>query len=284
MAATQVKATFRAALKRATMSALMIIAGVAIGLPALLWWRQESLIFHPPETPASQPTAAGREVSRVEVPVGQGLSLGGWLARPAGTPGTHLPLVIYFGGNAEEVSWMAEMSTRFPGWAMLVVNYRGYAGNPGKPGEDALVSDAAAMYDWVAARADVDAGRIVVIGRSLGSGVAVQLAAMRKLSGVVLVTPFDSLREVAQRLYRFVPVGLLLRHPFDSLQRAGDIDSPLLALVAADDTLIPPAHARRLFDAWRGPKRWHLVPHADHTSIDGDPAYWSSIAAFLATR
>ncbi len=284
MEVTQLNATFRAALKRATRSVLTIIAGVAIGLPALLWWRQDSLIFHPPETPSSQPSAVGRDVLRVQVPVGNGLSLGGWLARPADAGGTRRPLVIYFGGNAEEVSWMTEMSTRFPGWAMLAVNYRGYAGNPGKPGEDALVADAAAIHDWAAARTDVDAGRIVVIGRSLGSGVAVQLAAMRKLSGVVLVTPFDSLREVAQRLYRFVPVGLLLRHPFDSLQRAGAIEAPLLALVAADDTLIPPAHARRLFDAWRGPKSWHLIPHADHTSIDGDPAYWSFIAGFLAAR
>lgn len=276
--------TFRAALKRATMSVLTIVVGVAIGLPALLWWRQDSLIFPAPGAPATMPHAVGRTIVRVQVPTADGLMLAGWLARPADAGTARLPVAIYFGGNAEEVSWMAEMSARFPGWTLLAVNYRGYAGNPGRPGETALASDAGAIHDWAAARSDVDASRIVAIGRSLGSGVAVHLAATRRLAGVVLVTPFDSLRDVAQRIYRFIPVGLLLRHPFDSLSLAGAINAPLLALVAAEDTLIPPPHARRLFDAWRGAKEWRLIARADHNSIDGDPAYWSAIAAFLAAR
>jgi pimeloyl-ACP methyl ester carboxylesterase len=93
----------------------------------------------------------------------------------------------------------------------------------------------------------------VVIGRSLGSGVAVHVAAERKPAGVVLVTPFDSLRAVAQGIYPFVPVSLLLRHPFDSLALAPSIAAPMLALVATQDRVIAPAHARRLFEAWRGP-------------------------------
>jgi dienelactone hydrolase len=266
------------------MSVLTIVVGVMVGVPALLWWRQDSLIFHPPDAPPAPPGAVGRTVQAVQVPVGDGLVLSGWLARPTASGAARLPLAIYFGGNAEEVSWMMEMSARFPGWAFLAVNYRGFGGNPGEPGEAALAGDANTIHDWAAARADVDAGRIVAIGRSLGSGVVVQLAAARRLSGVVLVTPFDSLRDVAQRIYRFVPVGLLLRHPFDSLARAGAIDTPLLALVAAEDTLIPPAHAKRLYDAWRGAKDWHLFARADHGSISADPAYWSSIAAFLAAR
>jgi fermentation-respiration switch protein FrsA (DUF1100 family) len=265
-------------------SALTIAGGVAIGVPLLLWWRQESLLFHPPEAPAQGPSAPGRTVTKVAVPVGDGLALTGWLARPAAAGDSRLPLALYFGGNGEEVSWMAEMSARFPGWALLAVNYRGYGGNPGQPGEAALAADALAIFDWAAARADVDAARIVPIGRSLGSGVAVHLAAKRALAGVVLVTPYDSIRDVAQRIYRFVPVGLLLRHPFDSIARAPAIDTPMLALVAGEDTLIPPAHARRLFEAWRGPKAWRLFDRADHATIDAEDAYWASMAAFLAAR
>lgn len=268
---------------RAAKSVLTIIVGIALGLPLLLWAMQDSLIFHPPYAPASTPRSLGRSVEAVTVPVGDGLALAGWLARPAAANG-RLPLLIYFGGNAEEVSWMAEMSARFPGWALLAVNYRGYGGNPGRPGETAIATDALAIHDWAVARSDVEAARVVVIGRSLGSGAAVHLAAARKLAGVVLVTPFDSLTAVAQNLYRFVPVGWLLRHPFDSHARASAIETPMLALVAANDTLIPPAHARRLFEAWRGPKQWQLIAGADHNSIDGEAGYWDAIAAFLAAR
>lgn len=271
------------ALWRATKSVLTIVVGIALGLPLLLWAMQDSLIFHPPDRPATAPRSVGRAVEAVVVPVGDGLALSGWLTRPAAASG-RLPLLIYFGGNAEEVSWIAETSARFPGWALLAVNYRGYGGNPGRPGETAIVADSLAIHDWAVARGDVEAARIVVIGRSLGSGAAVHLAAARKLAGVVLVTPFDSLTAVAQNLYRFVPVGWLLRHPFDSHARAAAIDTPMLALVAGLDTLIPPAHARRLFDAWRGPKQWQLIAGADHNSIDGEDGYWDAIAAFLAAR
>lgn len=274
----------RIALWRASLSVLTIIVGIALGLPALLWVIQEQLIFHPPDAPAVAPHAVGRDVLRVMVPVGDGLALGGWLARPNDAGAARLPLLIYFGGNAEEVSWMVEMSARFAGWGLLAVNYRGYAGNPGSPGETAIAADAIAIHDWALQRADVEPTRIVVLGRSLGSGAAVHLAAARKLAGVVLVTPFDSLAAVAQNLYRFIPVGMLLRHPFDSHARAPAIDTPLLAVVAANDTVIPPAHARRLFDAWRGPKEWALIPRTDHNSIDGAAAYWNTIAAFLGTR
>ena len=272
-----------AALWRATKSVLTIAIGIALGLPLLLWAMQDSLIFQPPDAPATAPRSVGRSVEAVAVPVSDGLALAGWLARPTSASG-RLPLLIYFGGNAEEVSWMAEMSARFPGWALLAVNYRGYGGNPGRPGETAIAADAVAIHDWAVARDDVETARVVVIGRSLGSGAAVHLAAARKLAGVVLVTPFDSLAAVAQKLYRFVPVGLLLRHPFDSHARASVIDVPMLALVAGRDTLIPPAHAKRLFDAWRGPKRWQLIARADHNSIDGEDGYWDAITAFLAAR
>ena len=276
---------FGSALRRIAMSLLAIAIGVVVGLPALLWWRQDSLIFQPPPAPLVAPrAAAGRVIAPVGVTMADGVVLHGYLARPADTGSVRMPLVLYFGGNAEEVSWMAEMSARFPGWALLAVNYRGYGGNAGHPGEAPLVADSLALFDWAAARTDVDKARIVAIGRSLGSGVAVQLAAARKLAGVVLVTPFDSLADVAQRIYRFVPVGLLLRHPFDSLSRAGAIATPMLALVAADDTLIPPAHAKRLFEAWHGPKKWQEIARADHNSIDGDELYWQTIAAFLAER
>jgi fermentation-respiration switch protein FrsA (DUF1100 family) len=195
-----------------------------------------------------------------------------------------LPLVIYFGGNAEEVSHMAALASRFPGWALLAVNYRGYGGNAGKPSERAFFADALSVYDWAASRVDVLPERIVALGRSIGSGVAVYLAAKRSLCGVVLVTPYDSLRAVAQRHYPYLPVALLLKHPFDSVSRAPAISTPLLVIAAARDSVIPPEHARALFAKWHGPKIWRESQDSGHNDLDGDPGYWAAIAAFLADR
>ena len=202
----------------------------------------------------------------------------GWLVRSAAQPA---PLVIYFGGNAEEVSWLAGAADQFAGWSLLLVNYRGYGASEGKPGEKELFADALAIYDYAVRRADVDASRIVVMGRSLGSGVAVYLAANRPVQGVILVSPYDSITEVAQRHYFYLPVKLLIRHPFDSLSRVGGIRAPLACIVAAEDNIIPPAHSRRLFEAWPAPKTWHEIARADHNTVSGEPAYWQAIAAFL---
>ena len=267
-------------LRRLMTSVLTITMLVLIGLPLVLYFLQDSLIFFRQPAPAAAPRAAGLVIGEVNIPVADGLSLRGWLARPASTVG-RMPLVLYFGGNAEEVSGMATLAGRFPGWALLAVNYRGYGGNTGHPSEKALVADALAIYDWAVQRDDVNAARIAVIGRSLGSGVAVQLAAERQLRAAVLITPFDSLRAVAQRHYPVVPVGLLLRHPFDSMARAPGITAPLLVVAAEHDSIIPPGHARRLFDAWRAPKAWREIAGADHNDLDADPAYWDDIAAFL---
>jgi pimeloyl-ACP methyl ester carboxylesterase len=101
---------------------------------------------------------------------------------------------------------------------------------------------------------------------------------------VILVSPYDSLVGVAGRHYPFLPVSFMLRHRFDSLARAPGIDAPLLCLVAAEDRVVPVAHSRALFQAWRGPKTWRDIPGADHDSIAGEPGYWNAIADFLKAR
>jgi pimeloyl-ACP methyl ester carboxylesterase len=208
--------------------------------------------------------------------------LRGWLVK--GKHALPAPLIIYFGGNAEEVSWLASVAEQFGGWSLLLVNYRGYGGSEGKPGERELFGDALAVYDYAVKRPDVVPERVVAMGRSLGSGVAVYLAANRSLRGMILVTPYDSVTEVAKRHYPYLPVGLLIRHPFDSISRVEKAKVPLLCLAAAEDDVIPPKHARRLYDAWQGPRTWLEIPRTGHDSISSDPAYWEAIGAFLRDR
>jgi len=260
---------------------VVLLCVAAAVLLAWLYLIQERLIFYPQPAPTQAPFASGYAIAEVHVATEGGLSLRGWLAKPFAGASQRLPLTIYFGGNAEETSGMVALAGHFPGWSLLTVNYRGYGGNPGSPTEDALFADALAVHDFAARRADVDPARIVVIGRSLGSGVAVYLASRRLLAGVVLVTPYDSLRAVARRHYPFLPVSWLLKHGFDSIGRAPDIETPVLMLAAQRDTVIPPAHARALFERWRGPKAWLELSGAGHNDLDADPAYWQAISLFL---
>jgi pimeloyl-ACP methyl ester carboxylesterase len=257
-------------------SVVKVLVGVAVAVPLLMWFFQESLIFFP--RPLQFHPATGRNVESITVVATDGTKLRGWLVRGAATPA---PLVIYFGGNAEEVSWLMQVADKFAGWSLLLVNYRGYGESEGKPGEKALRADALAIYDYARRLSGVNPERIVAMGRSLGSGVAVQLAAERPVRAVILVSPFDSLVEVGRRHYPFLPISLMLRHRFDSLARAPQIDAPLLCLVAEEDRIVPVAHSRTLFAAWRGAKTWREIPRADHDSIAGEFEYWDSIALFL---
>jgi pimeloyl-ACP methyl ester carboxylesterase len=251
---------------------------VAVGVPLLVYLAQDALIFHPQRLAESQRARIARQEDVAQV----------WLATADGTRvhAWHLMagprLVLYFGGNAEEVSWMLDAArAETPGVSWLLLDYRGYGLSEGKPSQKALVADARALYDHAAALPGVDARRIHAFGRSLGSGVAVALAAERPLAGLVLASPYDSLLALAQRYYWYLPVRWMLRHPFDSMMLATRLDTPLLCLIAKRDEVIPAEHAERLFAAWRGPKRRVLLPEATHNTTDEAPAFWASIRAFL---
>jgi hypothetical protein len=253
-----------------------VAAVVGIGFPLLMYLAQDSLLFYPqPLAEARRASIAQRAgVESLFIDAADGTRLHAWYVK--GTPGAKL--VMYFGGNAEEVSWMLEdAARRAPETSWLLVDYRGYGSSGGSPSETALVADALRWYD----KMKVEADHIYAFGRSLGSGVAVQLAAQRPLAGLVLVTPFDSMVEVGKRHYPFLPVSWMLKHRFDSVALAPKITAPLLCIVATKDDIIPEVHAQRLYDAWGGPKRWVALGGAGHNSTDGAADYWTSIIAFL---
>lgn len=258
---------------------LLFIAVVSLGVPALAWLAQERLIFFP--QPVASTAHLPARASPLEVLAADGTHLRGWVIKGATTPA---PAVIYFGGNAEEVSWTLA-DGRWPRqWSIVSLNYRGYGASEGTPGETALTADALAIYDAVTQRQDIDPRRIVVFGRSLGTAIAVHLAAERSIAGAVLVSPYDSLTEIGKRHYPWLPVSLLLRHRFDALADATRNRTPLLAIVGGADSIIPPERSRALFDAWAGPKTWQVVPGADHNDLGNDDVFWPSVAKFLAER
>jgi pimeloyl-ACP methyl ester carboxylesterase len=255
---------------------LALLIAIVLGVPAAAWLAQDRLVFFPQPIVS---TAHLPETARpLEVVANDRTRLRGWIRLSNSAPA---PVVLYFGGNAEEVSWTVA-DKRWPAdWAVVAINYRGYGASEGKPGETALMSDAAAIYDAVAAQGDVDRARIVAFGRSLGSGIAVKLAAMRPVAGVVLVSPYDSLVAIGQMHYPWLPVARLLRHRFDVVADASALRIPLLAVVGERDTIVPHARSRALYDAWAGPKRWEVMSAADHDSVADSGRFWELVDGFL---
>lgn len=270
-------------LRDAILFSLVVTALLAVGLCLLVYLTQERLIFFPQRLDERAALSIQQSYPRAEtfeLVAEDGMRLRGWLV--GGTIRQASPLVIYFGGNGEEVSWLVPEFSRVFDWAALLVNYRGYGLSEGQPSETMLFRDALALYDRATRRPEINSGCVILMGRSLGTGVATYLASQRPVAGVVLISPYDSLVQVARGAYPFLPVNLLLRHRFDSVVRAPSIHAPLLALVAARDDIVRPERSRELVQAWGGPARLELLDGVDHNTIHTHSEYWRLIDAFLA--
>jgi uncharacterized protein len=259
-----------------------VLVAVAIGyiaIAALLWLTQERILFLPVPARGIPVAPPGWRLEEVAFDAAEGIRLSGVLLLP---PRERPPLVIYYGGNAEEVTASAaHVQALYGERAVLLMNYRGYGGSGGKPGQVALVNDALALFDWAASRPELDTQRICVHGRSLGSALAVAVAAARPVKCVILTSPFASAHEVGAEIYPWLPIRLLLRHPFDSGALAPRVKSPALILTGDADTVIPPRHSERLAGLWGGPVERSAFAGFGHNDLDLNPGYARAIHAFL---
>ena len=262
---------------------LLLAAALVLGVPAVAFLAQDRMLFLP-QLAVAPPGGLRppRPVEEVAFATPDGPRVRGWLAPARG--GGRAPLIVYYGGNAEDVTGQA-FEPWPEDWALALVNYRGYGASEGRPSESVLYADAEVVLDALARRPDIDLARIVLAGRSLGTGVATHVAARRPVRGVVLISPYDSMVALARHHYPFLPVRWLLRHRFDAIARAPGIRAPLLAIAGERDAVVPPERSRCLYDAWGGPKRWVVIPGANHDDLGRQRSFWGPILAFLdATR
>ena len=245
----------------------LLVLGYA-GISALLYFKQRDLIYFPAATtvPASE---TDFRLTR------DGVTLRGWKLNPG-----QANALIYFGGNAERLEASRTEFTRlFPDRTVYLLPYRSYGASEGKPTQTALFSDALALYDAV--HAQHASGDIAVVGRSLGSGVASYLASQRPLQKLVLVTPFDSLAEVAQSHYRWLPVHWLVSDVYASHEYLQQYSGPLLILRAGRDEIVPAANTDRLIASLKAPPTVVDFPLADHNDISLQPRYGETLRDFL---
>lgn len=244
-----------------TVAVVLVVA--YLGLCAALFIFQRSLIYFPqPRAPGSTASVFTLVTARAKLQVS---------ARPAIGP----KALIYFGGNAEDVSFsLPGFAAAFPDHAIYLLHYRGYGGSTGAPSEAALIEDGLALFDKVRA----EHSDVVVVGRSLGSGVAVQVASQRSISRLVLVTPFDSLEDLAASQFALFPVRWLLRDKFRSGQYAPQVTAPTVIVAAEHDEVIPRPSTELLYMRFaKGVARYEVLPGTGHNTVEQSPRYWAAL-------
>lgn len=258
-------------MKRMLLSiALTLLLGYA-AICGLMAWKQRSLLYFPtPERPAH-----AKEATLQVAATGKGVDAATlrMAVQAAQQPQPTARALIYFGGNAEDVSdSLPSLAQAFPDHALYALHYRGYSGSSGSPSEAALHADALALYQHVQ-QSHPDA-QIALVGRSLGTGVATRLASTRPVSQLVLVTPYDSLLRVAQAAYPWLPVRWLLLDRYESWRDAPQVTAPTRLILAGHDEVIPPAHGQALATYFRpGIAQVHVLSEAGHNDISAFAVY-----------
>ena len=275
-------------------SRILVLTAVATLLGAgcvapLLEPLEEPLIFRPQpldEAQAKALAAGWNSASRIEevsVPTTEGLLLRGWLKHPEKwSAGTAYPLVIVYGGIGQEVSEFVSRAHVGAHWGWLMINYRGFGRSEGSPSERAVLSDARRIYDWALARPDVDPRNVVVLGRSLGSYVAIAVAATRKVRAAILATPFDSAQALGEEHLYGLPLGWLVQSRYNPALMAPLVSAPALFLLAEKDEVTPVKNGLALARRWGGAVTTVLLPGIGHSGVEKHDEFWNSIGTFLA--
>ncbi|GGD85858.1 alpha/beta hydrolase [Caballeronia grimmiae] len=243
----------------------LLLAAIALAyLAALgaLYWLQGRLVYPLEQTQTIVDATLDAHTQSISVRTQDGLDL---IARYRAPPDAASPTILLFHGNGEDLTQRAHIALELieAGYGVLLAEYRGYGGNPGKPHEAGLYADARAAYAYAAERSR----SIVLHGYSLGSGVAVQLASECRIDALILEAPFTSIVDVAAARFRLFPVRYLARDRYDNLAKIASIHAPLLIYGGTRDFVIPPAHFQRLFDAAKGDKHLAFIEGADHIDV-----------------
>jgi fermentation-respiration switch protein FrsA (DUF1100 family) len=235
-----------------------------VGLAAVFYFMQRAFLFPIPQTLRTSPEAVGfPEAEEHILTTADGEKIIVWHVAPR----PDRSVVIFFPGNGDflagRVGWFRDIVA--DGTGLVAVSYRGYAGSTGHPSERGLLQDAAAAYDFAAAQ--YAANRIIVWGFSLGTGVAVALAAERPVGKLILEAPYTSTADVAASLLRIVPVRWLMADQFPSDERIKRVSAPILIMHGAQDHAIPITFGERLFALAREPKQFVRFPEGGHDNL-----------------
>lgn len=259
-------------------SILLIALACYVGIVGLMYLAQRALMYFP-ETARTAPAEAGFPEARETVLTSSdNVRLIVWHVPPK----ENKPVFLYFHGNGGSLRYRVSRFKNLTsdGSGLVALSYRGFGGSSGSPSEEGLLADADAAYAY--ARAQYPAAKLVVWGESLGTGVAVALAAKSKVDALILEAPFTSTADIAFSAYPFIPVSLLMKDQFHSDTRIGKVKAPLLILHGQRDNIVPFAYGRRLFEMAPQPKQFVSFPLGEHENLDAHGAQ-AAVKEFLST-
>ncbi len=271
-------------LRRRRLVVTVLLAAVVLGVVVVSFWGQleRRFVFFPTRDVAATPADFGVEFEDVYFTTSDGLHLNGWYV-----PGRGETVWLWFHGNGGDLGHRAEEMALFHhkvGANVFIFDYRGYGKSEGQPSERGTYRDARDALEYLEGRPDAKGKRIVYFGRSLGAAVAVELAVEHAPAGLVLVSPFTSLRDMAKLSHPLVPLAAWVAGDrYDSAARIGKIHRPVLIMHGEHDEIVPVQQGEALSRAANDPKTFRLLPGAGHndTFYAGGPVYWEQLNEFL---
>jgi pimeloyl-ACP methyl ester carboxylesterase len=262
----------------ASLRFILTVAAVAyLSVLAFMYLQQRSLQYFPSRagTPPEALGLAGVSEQRVKTPDGETIVLWRAQARPG------MPTILFFHGNGGEISGRASRMAFYQaqGFGALFLSYRGYGASTGSVSEQGFITDALTAYD-VLVRDGIPPQKIAVVGESLGTGVAVQLAAQKPVGAVALEAPFTAAVDVAAGLYWYIPVRWLMKDQYLSRDHIAQVRVPLLIQHGDADRVIPVGQGRKLFEMAHEPKELVILAREGHDAI-GSPQVWAREVEFF---
>ena len=264
---------------------LIYIIAIYIVLYIILYIFQGKFLFFPQKLPMELIAIIHRDFKNAEeinLTTDDNVRLHGWFLKNSKVKPA--PLIIFFGGNSDDVTNYVINIDNLKNWNTALINYRSYGLSEGQPNEKNLFKDSLAIYDYFASRPDINKEKIIVMGHSLGTGVAIYVAQNRPVKKIVLISPYANIKNVAQNIFILFPVKFMLRNKFDSLSRAPLIKTPLLAIAATKDLLIPISHTINLIKHWAGPSELKLIWGDGHHSVVFNDLCWQYVNEFINAK
>ncbi len=266
--------------KRRLLRVARTVALIYVGILLMLLLLENWLVYHPTTASAGWWPPRASDVEDVYLTTSDGTRVHGWWCPGQGADGA----LLYLHGNAGNLSHRYDIVTELRdqlGVSVLIVDYPGYGKSEGSPSESGCYATAEAAYDWLTKERKIAPAKVILFGKSMGGGVAVELASRRDHRALVLVKTFTSMPDVGAGLYPWLPVRWLMRNRFDSMARIGQCRRPVFFAHGTTDSLIPFALGKELYEAANEPKRFLTLPGADHN--DPLPAvFFADLKKFLA--
>ncbi len=263
-------------------SVVRIVLALYVGLMLFVYFRQASYIYYPERRVDLDPSSIGLAFRDVSLATADGETITGWYV-PAGDEDT-APVLLFCHGNAGNMAGRLGSIQTFHelGLNVFIIDYHGYGRSSGKPTEKGTEFDADAAWQYLTSERGIAPGRIIIFGRSLGGGVAISLAARHTPGLLVAESSFTSAVDMGKEIFPFFPIRLLCRHRYDSESTIGSVNCPILVAHGAEDSTVPFAFGRRLYEAANEPKVFvHIAGGHNEGGMDSDRAYRAAFNAWV---